>query len=70
MMNVLKIYSAPLQGFTEAVWRNVHSTVFGGVDVYCTPFLRYEHGEIRSKDVRDVKNEDRKSTRLNSSHRT
>ena len=26
MMNVLKIYSAPLQGFTEAVWRNVHST--------------------------------------------
>ena len=57
MMNVLKIYSAPLQGFTEAVWRNVHSTVFGGVDVYCTPFLRYEHGEIRSKDVRDVKHE-------------
>ena len=43
-----------LQGFTEAVWRNVHSEVFGGIDGYYTPFLRYEHGEIRSKDIRDV----------------
>lgn len=50
----MKIYSAPLQGFTEAVWRNVHSGVFGGIDGYYTPFLRYEHGEIRSKDVRDI----------------
>ena len=50
----MKIYSAPLQGFTEAVWRNVHATVFGGIDGYYTPFLRYEHGEIRNKDVRDI----------------
>ena len=50
----MKIYSAPLQGFTEAVWRNVHSAVFGGIDGYFTPFLRYEHGEIRSKDIRDI----------------
>ena len=50
----MKIYSAPLQGFTEAVWRNVHSEVFGGIDGYYTPFLRYEHNEIRSKDIRDV----------------
>ena len=50
----MKIYSAPLQGFTEAVWRNVHSEIFGGIDGYYTPFLRYEHGEIGSKDIRDV----------------
>ncbi len=50
----MKIYSAPLQGFTEAVWRNVHSAVFGGIDSYYTPFLRYEHGEIRNKDIRDI----------------
>ncbi len=50
----MKIYSAPLQGFTEAVWRNVHSAVFGGIDGYYTPFLRYEHGEIRNKDIRDI----------------
>ena len=50
----MKIYSAPLQGFTESVWRNVHNEVFGGIDGYYTPFLRYERGEIRSKDIRDV----------------
>ena len=50
----MKIYSAPLQGYTEAVWRNIHSNLFGGIDGYYTPFLRYEHGEIRSKDIRDV----------------
>ena len=50
----MRIYSAPLQGFTEAVWRNVHSSVFGSIDGYYTPFIRYEHNEIRSKDIRDV----------------
>ena len=50
----MKIYSAPLQGYTEAVWRNLHSSVFGGVDTYYTPFRRYERNEIRSKDIRDV----------------
>lgn len=50
----MKIYSAPLQGFTEAVWRNIHSRIFGGIDCYFTPFIRYEHNEIRSKDIRDV----------------
>lgn len=50
----MKIYSAPLQGFTEAVWRNIHSNIFGGIDSYFTPFIRYEHNEIRSKDIRDV----------------
>lgn len=50
----MKILSAPLQGFTEATWRNLHSEIFGGVDTYFTPFVRYEHGEIRNKDVRDI----------------
>ena len=60
----MKIYSAPLQGFTEAVWRNIHSAVFGGVDGYYTPFLRFEHGEIRNKDVRDVERKNNSSTNL------
>lgn len=50
----MKIYSAPLQGYTEAVWRNLHHSVFSGVDAYYTPFLRYERNEIRSKDIRDI----------------
>ena len=50
----MKLYAAPLQGFTEATWRNLHSEIFGGIDSYVTPFVRIEKGEIRSKDVRDI----------------
>ena len=49
-----KVYSAPLQGFTEAAWRNAHSQVFGGVEAYYTPFVRIEKGDIRNKDRREV----------------
>lgn len=50
----MKIYSAPLQGFTEAVWRNIHSEIFGGTDAYFAPFIRFEYNEIRNKDIRDI----------------
>ena len=35
----MKLYAAPLQGFTEAPWRNLHQEVFGGIDAYYTPFV-------------------------------
>lgn len=60
----MKIYSAPLQGYTEATWRNLHNMHFGGVDAYFTPFVRYEHGEIRSKDIRDVERKNNTVPRL------
>lgn len=50
----MKIFAAPLQGFTEATWRNIHNEIFGGIDCYLTPFIRFEHNEIRNKDIRDV----------------
>ena len=52
--NIPGIYAAPLQGFTEAAWRNAHEQTFGGVDAYYTPFIRLEKGEIRNKDKREV----------------
>ena len=60
----MKIYSAPLQGFTEAVWRNLHNGFFGGIEGYFTPFIRYEHGEIRNKDIRDVEKKNNTVTNL------
>lgn len=45
------IYSSPLQGYTDCVWRNAHAAVFGGVDCYCTPFARIERGEVRKRDL-------------------
>lgn len=52
--NIPAIYAAPLQGFTEAAWRNAHEQTFGGVDAYYTPFIRLEKGEIRNKNKREV----------------
>ncbi len=50
----MKLYAAPLQGFTEAPWRNAHDEVFGGIDAYYTPFVRIEHETFRAKDLRDI----------------
>ena len=51
----MKILFAPLQGYTEDVYRRLHHEIFGGVDAYYTPFIRLEHGEVRSKDMRDIR---------------
>lgn len=55
MQEIMKsICAAPLQGFTEAAWRNAHERVFGAVDTYYTPFVRLEKGTVRNKDRREV----------------
>ena len=54
MKKELTIYSAPLQGYTDHVWRNAHAAVFGGIDVYCAPFACIEHGKMRNKDIKDI----------------
>lgn len=45
---------APLQGYTDAVYRRAHLECVGGVDEYYTPFVRIEKGEVRRKDLRDT----------------
>ncbi|MBR6899228.1 MAG: tRNA-dihydrouridine synthase [Bacteroidales bacterium] len=45
---------APLQGYTDAVYRRAHHECVGGVDEYYTPFVRIEHGEVRRKELRDT----------------
>lgn len=45
---------APLQGYTDAVYRRAHWECVGGVDEYYTPFVRIEKGEVRRKDLRDT----------------
>lgn len=45
---------APLQGYTDAVYRWAHHKCVGGVDEYYTPFVRMEKGEVRRKDLRDT----------------
>lgn len=50
----IPIHFAPLQGFTEAPYRNAHERIFGGIDTYYTPFVRLERGDFRNKEVRDI----------------
>lgn len=53
----MNIHFAPLQGYTEAPYRDAHSTIFGGVDTYYTPFVRLDKGEFRNRERRDVEPE-------------
>lgn len=60
----MDIYFAPLQGYTQAEYRRLHSEIYGGVDFYCTPFIRVENGDVRSKDISDIKQENNKGINL------
>ena len=53
--NKYKIEFAPLQGYTEFVYRNAHHQVFGGIDTYYTPFVRLEKGDsFKTRELRDI----------------
>ncbi|WP_321334721.1 tRNA-dihydrouridine synthase family protein [uncultured Bacteroides sp.] len=51
------IHFAPLQGFTDAPYRNAHEAVFGGIATYYTPFVRVEKGDFRTRERRDIEPE-------------
>lgn len=57
MQEISPIHFAPLQGYTEAIYRNAHAACFGGVDTYYTPFVRLEKGNFRHKDIREIEPE-------------
>lgn len=51
---MIKIYCAPLQGYTGAAWRNAHAEVYNPGVVYFTPFIRIEKGHVRNRDLKDA----------------
>lgn len=51
----MKLFFAPLQGYTDAAYRRFHNEVFEGcIDCYYTPFLRIERNEVRNRDLREI----------------
>lgn len=49
------ILAAPLQGYTDNVFRLAHSQIIGGVDNYFAPYLRFDNkGQITDKQLRDI----------------
>lgn len=59
----MKIFAAPLQGYTDAPFRHYHAELYGGIDSYFTPFLRVEKQAPASRALRDIESP------LNSNHR-
>lgn len=60
----LPIHFAPLQGYTDAIYRSAHARIFGGIASYYTPFVRLEHGDFRRKDVRELDADNNRSVNL------
>ena len=60
----LPIHFAPLQGYTDAIYRQAHARIFGGIASYYTPFVRIEHGDFRRKDVRELEAENNRGVVL------
>ena len=53
--NTVKIYQAPLQGFTDFDFRKALAESFGGIDKYFIPYLSYGKGrEIKKSQLREV----------------
>jgi len=59
-----RIHFAPLQGYTTHAYRCTHARHAGGVDCYYTPFIRWERGDVRGKDVRDILPENNEGVHL------
>lgn len=64
MQEILPIHFAPLQGYTEVIYRNAHAACFGGIDVYYTPFVRLEKEGFRRKDIRGLEPAENRVPRL------
>lgn len=60
--SAIKIFVAPLQGYTEAPFRHFHAEMFLPPDTYFSPFIRIEKGVPRPRDIRDI------SSPLNDNH--
>lgn len=51
----MKIYQGPMQGFTDLCQRKAFSKVYGGVDKYFIPYISYgKNHEIKKSQLKDI----------------
>ncbi len=59
------IYSAPMEGITDGVFRRVHHWIFGGIDVYCLPFHKLTQSlSLQTREMRDIAPEENRGLRV------
>lgn len=52
--NNSSIYLAPLQGFTDFVYRKAYNETFGGIDAYFIPYISIKNNEILKKYEKEI----------------
>lgn len=58
------IYLAPLQGFTDFVYRKVYAQVFGYVDAFFIPYISMKNGVLLPKYIKEIKPENNTQARV------
>ncbi len=59
---MLPLLLAPIQGYTDAIYRENLARHIGGIEHYYTPFIRLQKGEPRPRDLKDALPENNPST--------
>ncbi|MBD5289092.1 MAG: tRNA-dihydrouridine synthase family protein [Bacteroides sp.] len=50
----MKIHFAPIQGHTDMAYRVLHAQSYRPADFYYSPFIRWERGGVRLRDIKDI----------------
>ena len=48
------IYLAPIQGFTDYIYRKAYSEVFTGIDTFFIPYISVKNGQVLNKHKREI----------------
>ena len=48
------IYLAPLQGFTDFVYRKAYSEIFQGIDAFFIPYISVKNNQILKKYEKEI----------------
>ncbi len=58
------IYLAPLQGYTDFIYRKAFSSVFQGIDGFFIPYISVKNGEVLKKYIAEISPENNPQQRI------
>ncbi len=58
------IYFAPLQGFTDFVYRRTYAAVFGEIDAFFVPYISLKNNSVLPKYIKEVRPENNRQQRV------
>ncbi|MDO8951425.1 MAG: tRNA-dihydrouridine synthase family protein [Draconibacterium sp.] len=60
----LSVYLAPLQGFTDFIYRKAYSEIFQGIDTFFIPYISVKNNQILKKYQKEILPENNQQTRI------